>query len=268
MDPALVRGKKSKSDSDNDEPTNHYNEEYNQGLTPLPSLTPIVKCNSPRESEESILKFRASVLQYQGMCLQYQASLLEKQAMNMEDTQQDYYTDKTKVMEQEQKYFNAVSSLTPTTENIKTEPKVEPKYVADYESKYCPPVADYRRNESQSMNNRYLDYDFNKHPANKKLGMNYSDFEDQRVSRSVYENRGYNGYNERDRSPIRERPELFSRTSAYYQQHQDTYHREQDWGESSGPIDLSVKKKSSSPQLHTQAHNMPRIFFRMDQNRI
>merc|ERR1712173_310050 len=30
---------------------------------------------------------------------------------------------------------------------------------------------------------------------------------------------------------------------------------------SRGPIDLSVKKQDSGPPLHTQAHNMPRIFF-------
>ena len=77
MDPALVRGKKYKGDSNSKETSNQYDEEYPSQpvLTALPPLTPIIKRKSPEGSQESLLKFRAEALKYQGICLPYQASL-------------------------------------------------------------------------------------------------------------------------------------------------------------------------------------------------
>ena len=325
MDPALVRGKKYKGDSDTEEGSNQYDEEYTKyqpATTTLPPLTPIVKSKSPEGSQESLLKFRAEVLKYQGMCLQYQASLLEKQAKTMSTEQATHYQDlrcNPKMMDHEQKYFHKISSAeskyAPMVENTKSVLNLaESKYVsnkADYESKYRPAMTEYTKKESlrAEYEARYKQYDSDRYQAKANSPIYYSDMEDQKLpklQRSMYgqhRNEMPRSYNERDRSPLRMHPDVYQNLPSYGQQHcptRDMYSsslptpetrqftpnttperhlynqpepevpllKAEDGSMSPGPMDLSVRKNSPSPQLHTQAHNMPRIFFRLDQNRI
>ena len=94
-----------------------------------------------------------------------------------------------------------------------------------------------------------------------------------------------NKYTRRDRSPSKRPTKLNTNSASYCAPHHvmhnnvprpapDKHLEESDTREeasrceSAGPLDLSVKKSNPSSQLHTQAHDMPRIFFRVEQNRI
>jgi hypothetical protein len=306
MDPALVRGKKFKSDSDNEEPANQYEEEYKSSLTKIPALTPIIQSNSPKDSQESLLKFRAEVLKYQGMCLQYQASLLEKQAKTMGNTQQEtFYQDtlrySSKMRDQEPKYFHKISleesKYTPNLDLTKAEPKAELNYEPKAELKYEPkelkyrsPTVDYSKNGYEP---RYNQYETDRYPAKAYSPVFSSHLEDKKFLSCGYQNvlHRHAGYNERERSPLRASKDLYQNRPTYgdhdmynnppvetpnptLERHlydQPEYEvplaKEDDRRLSPGPMDLSVKK-SPSPLLHTQVQNMPRIFFRLEQNRI
>jgi len=329
MDPALVRGKKYKGDSDSEETSNQYDEEYPKYQpvsTALPPLTPIIKSKSPEGSQESLLKFRAEVLKYQGMCLQYQASLLEKQAKSMTIQQANQYQDmkyNNKIVNHEQKYYNnishAESKYTPSIDTMKNVPNLtNAEYIskkADYESKYRPSLVDYPKKESlrAEYEARYKHSD--RYPAKANSPIYYSDIEDQKLPNSAISKPKFQGsmyghhrnemsrvYNERDRSPLRMPSDMYQKIPTYGQHlcpTRDMYSRlptperrhytptttperqlyqpepeapllpSEDGSCSPGPMDLSVRAQNSqSPQLHTQALNMPRIFFRMDPNRI
>ena len=299
MDPALVRGKKSKGDSDSKETSNQYDEEYPSQpvLTALPPLTPIIKRKSPEGSQESLLKFRAEALKYQGMCLHYQASLLEKQARSIQKANQ--YQDlkyNNKMVNREQKYFHNIlhpeSKYAPSIYTKKNVPNLTTtEYIskkAGYESKYRPSLVDY--------------------PAKANSPIYYSDIEDRKLPNSAISKPKSQGsmyghprnemsmaYNERDRSPLRMPSDAYQKIPSYghhlcptrdmhsrlstperrhytlttkperqlYQPEPETpLLPSEDGSCSPGPMDLSVRTQNSqSPQLHTQALNMPRIFF-------
>jgi len=312
MDPNLVRGKKYKNDSDSDETSNQYDDEYTKYEpvnSAIPPLTPIIKEKSPESSQESLLKFRAEVLKYQGMCLQYQASLLEKQAktMTMEQMNQSYPQMKyrSNMGEQEQNYFpklstDAESKYTHNMVDTKYSQKLAhpaPNYIvpkADYMAKY-PTNNNYTKQESlqaEYEDSRYQGYDPERYPSKSNSPIYYSDMDEPAQPNPHIMKPKFQGsqYRERspvpqyrDRSPLRLSSEQYSAlptfdttsstrdmyTSSYQPHKQPTLTREDDrlsppTPQSPGPMDLSIRKSCLSPQLHTQALNMPRIFFRLE----
>jgi len=278
MDPAMVRGKKSKGDSDNDDTANNYDDEDKPQLAKIPSLAPIINSKPFEETQESLLRLRADVLEYQGLCLQYQASILEKQAKSMRDNKEDtYYTDNMEYNNHvvEPKNFQHNTSM----EHIKSEPEYEAKYVADHEAKYNQPMVEYGMNQCLSIENDggYTQYDLGRYPSN---GYEYMGMRDNEYTLRD------NAFTLRDSKYTRgDRLPRCWPTASYHvpldvlqsnvprpapNKHlEESDTREEDSRcESAGPLDLSVKKPTPSSQLHTQAHNMPRIFFRVEQNRI
>jgi len=290
MDPALVRGKKYKSDSDNEDSANHYDDQYNQGLATIPPPTLISK--SSEDYQESLLKFRADVLNYQGLCLQYQASILEKQARSMGDNKEDNMEYNNKFVE-------------PTDfHHIKSEPKYESEYVPAYEAKYSPPVVKYGVNKclNKDIDGRDTQYDLGRYlredsspisTGYEYMWMRDNEYAPRESEYTQWDNECMprdnecntkdnwytprnNDYTTRDRSPVRR--ESYRNTDTYSAPQDsmcsnipssapstllnESHIRKEADCQSSGPLDLTMKKSTPSPQLHTQVHNMPRIFFR------
>jgi len=83
MDPSLVRGKKQKKESIDEEidSKEFVTEQLVDDKSNLPMLPKLTKIDSIRE-QEKLLKYRADILKYQGMYLHYQASVLEQEARN------------------------------------------------------------------------------------------------------------------------------------------------------------------------------------------
>eukprot|EP00092_Neocalanus_flemingeri_P018610 GFUD01020154.1.p1 GENE.GFUD01020154.1~~GFUD01020154.1.p1 ORF type:complete len:460 (+),score=117.03 GFUD01020154.1:43-1422(+) len=341
MDPSLVRGKKYKSDSDSEETTNNFEEEYpkyQSVSTVIPPLTPIIKSKSTEGPQESILKFRAEVLKYQGMCLQYQASLLEKQAKSMTIQQTNQYQEmkySPKLVDHEQKYYSKTSEpsmadpkYNPNMVGPKYNPNMaapEPRYISksgDYEPAcpaYPPPMAAYTQKESllaEYEEARYKQFDSERYSAQSISPIDYSDMDHPRLPNPAIVKPKFQGSmyshhrntdlprscTERERSPLRtSSTEMYPKLPPYGQplsphhemfSHQinperqpyspqtpegDVYSQhhpehplmmEEDGSGSPGPMDLSLRKSCQSPQLHTQALNMPRIFFRLEPTRI
>jgi len=250
MDPGLVRGKKYKGDSDSEEATNHYDDEYPkyqpQPVTPvIPPLTPIIKSKSTEGSQESLLKFRAEVLKYQGMCLQYQASLLEKQAKSMTIQQANQYPElkyRQKMADRDQKYFAKISDTeskyNPDMVDSKHNPKMaNPEYIskkAEYEQKYRPQMLDYTKKESlraEYEEARYKHYDSERYSNQSNSPIYYSDMDEPKLPTpaimkpkfqgSMYSHHMSNdlsrSYTERDRSPIRVSTEMYPKLPPYGQ---------------------------------------------------
>jgi len=275
MDPALVRGKKNKEDSDSDEPRNLYEDEY---ITEsLPPLTPIgqTKQGSSEGSQESVLKFRAEVLKYQGMCLQYQASLLEKQAKTMSLKQENY--DYPSVDGSKYDYHMVPREDSPLyrqPNNHKDLGMVDrmnnmASSHSDYETNYRAQEPMYSKGYGQDLycqEARYTDTISNQ---SKCHGSMYS-HNNKQMSTT---------FEEREGSPVRKIDDFYSSAYSY---RQDDYSDKERFSShlpypmcssveedrlSPGPMDLSMRKNSQSPR-HTQAENMPRIFFRMEQSRV
>jgi len=308
MDPAMVRGKKSKVDSDNDDTANNYDDKDKPNLAKIPSLAPIINSKPFEESQESLLRLRADVLEYQGLCLQYQASILEKQARSMGDNKEDtFYTNTMEVVDH--KDFQPNTGM----EQMKSEPEYEAGFLPDYESKYSPPIVEYGVDNYLNRDNegRCKQYDFSRYPSNGRSPIN-TEYQDAWIRDNEYRLKDYeyiqrdneftqrdyeytqkdnkftqrdneytqsgNEYIRRDRSPIRMQTELKRNNAPHYAniprsspnkhlEESDT-REEASRCESAGPLDLSIKKSTPALQLHTQAHNMPRIFFRLEQNRL
>jgi len=275
MDPALVRGKKNKEDSDSDEPKNFYEDEYS--TESLPPLTPIVqtKQGSSEGSQESVLKFRAEVLKYQGMCLQYQASLLEKQAKTMSFKQENYnYPSADGPKYDYQKVPNEGSSVYRPTNHHRNHGMVDS--MNNIASSHYVCESNYQAHEPM-------------HSKGYETDMYYPEdrFMDSMTNQSKYHGSIHSHNNiqmsktfeNRERSPVRRLNDFYPSASSYKQDHYADQERfsstsplpmcssiEED-RLSPGPMDLSMRKNSQSPR-HTQAENMPRIFFRMEQSRV
>ena len=126
-----------------------------------------------------------------------------------------------------------------------------------------------------------------------KLSKNSSpEYEDEDMRFSDYEltvrENGYTPrdtkYTRRDRSSSKRPTELNTNFASYFAPHDvmhtnvprpapnkhlgESHRIEEAGSESAGPLDLSIKKSTPISPLHTQLHNMPRIFFRLEQNRI
>ena len=318
MDPALVRGKKCKGNSDYEDSSNHYDGE----LVNIPPLTLI--SNSSDGSQESLLKLRADVLNYQGLCLQYQASILEKQARTMGDIQEDnYYTDNIEhnngVGDKDQKYVNTDFKHIRKAEHIKSESKYQSDYKAHYGTEH---------NLSLDHRNKYelyKEYDMERyqghgtpHTCNSHLRKytstghedvwmrpyeytirddkhttrdnEYTTKDDKYATRdnecakrdneyTIQDNeytKKENEYTTRDTefTTWKRSTEFFSNSASFCSPHHginrifprtaplDKCQLKDDW-QPTGPLDLSIKKTTPSPKLHTQVHTMPRIFFRL-----
>ena len=304
----MVRGKKSKGDSDNDDTANNYDDEDKPQLAKIPSLAPIINSKPFEETQESLLRLRADVLEYQGLCLQYQASILEKQARSMGDNKEDtFYTNTMEVVDHKDLQHNT------SMEQMKSEPEYEAGFLPDYESKYSPPIVEYGVDNYLNRDNegRCKQYDFSRYPSNGRSPIN-TEYQDAWIRDNEYRLKDYeyiqrdneftqrdyeytqkdnkftqrdneytqsgNEYIRRDRSPIRMQTELKRNNAPHYAniprsspnkhlEESDT-REEASRCESAGPLDLSIKKSTPALQLHTQAHNMPRIFFRLEQNRL
>ena len=144
----MVRGKKSKGDSDNDDTANNYDDDDKPQLAKIPSLAPIINSKPFEETQESLLRLRADVLEYQGLCLQYQASILENQARSMGDNKEDtFYTDTMEVVDHKVLQHNT------SMEQMKSEPEYVAGFLPDYESKYSPPIVEYGVNNHLNRDN-------------------------------------------------------------------------------------------------------------------
>merc|ERR1712128_71481 len=214
------------------------------------------------------------------------------QAKTMSTEQATHYQDlrcNPKMMDHEQKYFHKISSAeskyAPMVEYTKKE-----SLRAEYDARY----KQYDSERYPAKANSPIYYSDMEDQKLPKL---------QRSMYGQHRNEMPRSYNERDRSPLRMHPDVYQNLPSYGQQHcptRDMYSsslptpetrqftpnttperhlynqpepevpllKAEDGSMSPGPMDLSVRENSPSPQLHTQAHNMPRIFFRLDQNRI
>jgi len=280
MDPNLVRGKKCKGDSDYEDTINHQDDEDNPWLATKPPLKPRINSESFENSQQSLLRLRADFLEYQGLCLQYQASILEKQARSMGDNKEaTFYTDTMEYHNHvvEPKNFQHNTSM----EHIKSEPEYEyeAKYVAEHEAKYNQPMVEYGTNQCLSMENDggYTQYDLGRYPSNgnEYVGIRDNEYTLRDNAFTLRDSK----YTRGDRLPrcwptashhvpLDVLHSNVPRPAPYKHLEESDTREEVSRCESAGPLDLSVKKSTPSSQLHTQAHNMPRIFFRLGQNRI